>query len=170
MSERRYTLNYFSNVSIFRPNLLQEVDILFSPAKFLVWTCTELLPAKKRLVLQPGICFLLAITTPAVSGRPRGLFCTFMPSFMALWMQLLLSFWCGTKMIFGTKDCYRESKDGITCYQSPAIQLCPGVGGDLEGWEGGREEMWISKVCVLTCILFPLFISGWSFSFYKFRR
>lgn len=56
---------------------------------------------KKRLVSQPDPiylytwnCFLLVISTTAVSGhtRPRGLFYTLMPSFTTLWMQLLLLF------------------------------------------------------------------------------
>lgn len=41
-------------------------------------------------------------------------------------------------MILGTKDWYRESRDGILHYQSPTIQLCPGVGEDLEEWRGKR--------------------------------
>lgn len=56
---------------------------------------------KKRLVSQPDPiylctwnCFLLAISTTAVSGhrKPGSLFYTFMPSYTSLWMQLLLPF------------------------------------------------------------------------------
>lgn len=157
------------------PNFLLEVDLLFSPAKFLVWTGTELLPAKKRLVSQPDPVHLVHLLL-AGHYHPHCLWKTKRP-FLHIYaifygiMDATSAFilWHVTKMIFGTKDWYRESRDGIPHYQSSTIQLCPGVGEDMEEWEEG-QEVWILKVCVLTCILFHLFLSDWSFSFHTHRR
>lgn len=127
------------------PNLLQEVDIFFSPAKFLVWTVTQLLPAKKRLVSQPDIVHLVHLLL-AGHYHPCCLWNTKRP-FLHIYAIFYgirdatsaFILWRGTKMIFGTKDWYRESRDGIPHYQSPTIQLCPGAGEDLEEWEGRRR-------------------------------
>lgn len=134
------------SVSFLIPNLLQEVDILFSPTKFLVWTGTELLPATKRLVSQPGpvhsVHLLLAGHYHACClwkiKRPFWHICAVFHDIMDAISASIL--WRGTKMILGTKDWYRESGGGIPHYQSPAIQLCPGVGEDLEEREGGRSH------------------------------
>lgn len=61
-------------------------------------------------------CFLLSIATTAVSGhrRPRGLFCTFMPSFLILCMLQLLQF-CDVTL---TWSWYKE-----------LLQRCEGLNG-----------------------------------------
>lgn len=109
-------------------------------------------------------CFLLAISTPAVSGhwRPRGLFYTFMPSLMTLRIQLPLPF-CDVDLKWSWYNRLLQRCKGLN--SSPTVQLCPGIGGDFEEWEG--EDL---NPRILTCTLFPFFLDSWSFLFYKLRR
>lgn len=101
------------------PNLLQKVGIPVSPAKFLVWTGTELLPAKLLpvQVSQPDTCTfgafpscwpLLLSLLSLEDWEPFSAHFCLLYGIMDANSAFIL--WRGTKMIFGTKDWYRESR------------------------------------------------------------
>lgn len=122
---------------------------------------------QKNLMSQPDPvhlcawnCFLLATSTIAVSGhrRPRGLFYTFMPSFMTLWIQLPLPF-CDVDLKWSWYSGMLQRCKGLNT--SPTVTCCsalPWYRRRLWGVGGRGSES--QRTASSPALCFPFFLTA----------